>query len=127
MLIKFFRSSFLIQYFALVLITAAIWIPGFLSNPGLPVEPRLITPLYNIAHYVLSMLDFASPLIALAIVFISALTLNNILVFHELTPKNNILPAFIFILLMGSNPLNLCSYHCYTDPPFFHMVPAYYI
>jgi hypothetical protein len=119
MLIKFFRSSFLIQYFVLVLITAAIWVPGFLSNQGLPVEPRLITPLYNIAHYLLSMLDFASPVVALAIVFISALTLNNILVFHELTPKNNILPAFIFILLVGSNPLTLCSYPVILTLPFF--------
>ena len=119
MLIKFFRSSFLIQYFALALITAAIWIPGFLSNPGLPVEPSLITPLYNIAHYVLKMLDYASPAAAVAIIFISALTLNNILVFHDLTPKNNILPAFIFILLMGSNPLTLCSYPVILTLPFF--------
>jgi hypothetical protein len=119
MLIKFFKSSFIIQYFVLVLITAAIWIPGFLANPGLPVEPRLITPLYNIAHYVLGMMGIASPLVGLAIVFISALTLNNILVFHELTPKNNILPAFIFILLMGSNPLTLCSYPVVLTLPFF--------
>ena len=119
MLIKFFRSSFLIQYFVLVLFTAAIWLPGFLSNPGLPVEPRLITPIYNIAHYVLSMFDFASPLVGLVIVFISALTLNNILVFHELTPKNNILPAFLFILLMGSNPITLCSYPVILTLPFF--------
>ena len=119
MLIKFFRSSFLIQYFALVLLTAAIWIPGFLANPGLPVEPQLITPLYNLAHYVLGMLGFASPAVAVAIVLISALTLNNILVFHDLTPKNNILPAFIFILLISSNPLTLCSYPVILSLPFF--------
>jgi hypothetical protein len=119
MLIKFFRSSFLIQYFALAIITAAIWIPGFLANPGLPVESQLITPLYNLAHYVLNMLDFASPAVAVAIIFISALTLNNILVFHDLTPKNNILPAFIFILLMGSNPHTLCSYPVILTLPFF--------
>jgi len=109
MLIKFFKSSFLIQYFVLVLFTAALWVPGFLANPGLPVEPNLITPLYNIAHYLLSLWQGASPALAVAIVLTSALTLNNILVFHDLTPKNNILPAFIFILLMSSNPHALCS------------------
>jgi hypothetical protein len=119
MLIKFFRSSFLIQYFVLVVLTAAIWIPGFLANPGLPVEPSLITPFYNIAHYLLKMFDAASPLVALVIVLLSALTLNNILIFHELTPKNNVLPAFLFILLMGSNPLTLCTYPVILSLPFF--------
>jgi putative flippase GtrA len=102
MLIKFFKSSYLIQYFFLVLLTAAIWIPGFLANQGLPVEPNLITPLYNLALYVLKMFDAASPAAALVIVVISAFTLNNILVFHELTPKNNLLPAFLFIVFMAA-------------------------
>jgi hypothetical protein len=118
MLIKFFRSSFLIQYFALILFTAAIWIPGFLANQGLPVETSLITPLYNLAHYVLMLSGAASPAAALVIILISALTLNNILTFHELTPKNNLLPAFIFILLLGSNPLTLCSYPVILTLPF---------
>jgi hypothetical protein len=119
MLIKFFRSSFLIQYFVLILVAVAIWIPGFIANPGLPVEPGLITPLYNIWHYLLSFFGFASPAIAFAIVIISAMTINNILVFHELTPKNNLLPAFIFIVLMGSNPITLCSYPVLLALPFF--------
>jgi hypothetical protein len=119
MLIKFFRSSFIIQYFVLVVVTAALWIPGFLANPGLPVEPDLITPLYNIAHYLLKMLNAASPAAAVGIVVISALTLNNILVFHDLTPKNNLLPAFIFIVFMGSNPHALGSYPVILALPFF--------
>jgi hypothetical protein len=119
MLIKFFRSSFLIQYFALVLLTALIWMPGFIANQGLPVETSLITPLYNLAYYVLNMHYAASPAVAVAIVLISALTLNNILTFHELTPKNNLLPAFIFILLLSSNPLTLCSYPVIITLPFF--------
>jgi len=119
MLIKFFKSSFLIQYFVLVLFTAALWLPGFLSNPGLPVETDLITPFYNIGHYLLNLFDAASPALAVAIVLTSALTLNNILVFHELTPKNNILPAFIFVLLMSSNPNALCSYPVIIAMPFF--------
>jgi len=119
MLIKFFRSSYLIQYFVLILLTAAIWIPGFIANPGLPVEPNLITPLYNLAHYLLSLFDAASPAAALVIVVISAFTLNNILVFHELTPKNNLLPAFLFIMFMGSNPVTLCTYPVLLSLPFF--------
>lgn len=118
MLIKFFRSSFLIQYFFLVLITAVVWIPGFLANPGLPEEPSLITPLYNLAHYILRMWEPAGPAAAVAMVLISALTLNNILVFHDLTPKNNILPAFLFILFMAGNPHALSSYPLILALPF---------
>ena len=119
MLIRFFRSSFLIQYFFLILITAGIWVPGFLANPGLPVEPSLITPLYNLAHYLLRLFEPASPALALVIVLISAMTLNNILIYHELTPKNNLLPAFLFIVFMGSNPLTLCTYPVVIALPFF--------
>jgi hypothetical protein len=119
MLIKFFRSSFLIQYFLFVLFMAALWIPGFLKNPGVPVETSLITPLYNLAHYVLKLFDALSPAVALATVLLSSLTLNNILIFHELTPKNNLLPAFLFILLMGSNPDALCTYPVILSLPFF--------
>jgi hypothetical protein len=118
MLIKFFKSSYLIQYFFLVLVTAAIWIPGFIANPGLPVEPNFITPLYNIIHFVLIKFNIASPAAALVIVVISAFTLNNILVYHELTPKNNLLPAFLFILFMGSDPHTLCSYPLVLSLPF---------
>jgi hypothetical protein len=99
--------------------TAAIWIPGFMANKGLPVEPGLITPLYTLAHYLLNMFDAASPIVALTIIFVSGLTLNNILIFHELTPKNNLLPAFIFILLMSSNPQALCTYPLILALPLF--------
>lgn len=119
MLIRFFRSSFLIQYFFLVLITAGIWIPGFMANKGLPVGPSLITPLYNLAYHFLRLFEAASPAIALAIIMVSAMTLNNILIYHELTPKNNLLPAFLFIVLMGSNPQALCTFPALLAVPFF--------
>jgi hypothetical protein len=119
MLIKFFRSSFIIQYFVLMLVTAALWIPGFIANPGLPVEPEIITPFYNLAHYVLNMLDALSPAVAIAITIISALTLNNILVFHDLIPKNNLMPAFLYTIFMGSNPHALCSYPVMLAMPLF--------
>ncbi|HOX79133.1 MAG TPA: hypothetical protein PLW31_13975 [Bacteroidales bacterium] len=119
MLIKFFRSSYLIQYFALALITAALWIPGFRENQGLPVSPVIIAPIYGMLHYVLSLHPVASPAFAIAIILVTAFALNNILIFHELTPKNNLLPAFLFIVLMSSNPHTLCSYPVLTALLFF--------
>lgn len=119
MLIRFFKSSFLIQYFVLLMITAAIWVPAFMTPQPVPVEPDFIAPLYQLLYPLFSLHDAIGPATAVAIVFISSLTLTNILIYHDLTPKNNILPAFIFILLMGSNPLTLQAYPLLIAVPLF--------
>jgi hypothetical protein len=119
MLIKFFRSSFIIQYLAIVLISAGLWIPGFLNLQEIRGGISLTTPLYNLAHPLVVLLQPYNPIIAYIIVLISGLTLNNILVYHELTPKNNLLPAFIFILLFSSNPVALNLYPLVITIPLF--------
>ena len=119
MLIKFFKNSFIVQYFALVLISVGIWIPGFLKLQIMAAEPSLTTPLYNIIHPLLLILQPYNPIIAYIIVLISALTLNNILVYHEVTPKNNLMPAFIFLLLMGSGLVSLNLFPLILTIPFF--------
>lgn len=110
MLIKFFRSSFMIHYIALVFITAILWIPGFSEPKTLIPGPELITPLYQTAFGLLGMSPVAGTILAILIVFASALSLNNILAYHDLIPKNNLLPALIFIIFMSSNPLILSAY-----------------
>ena len=119
MLIKFFRSSFIIQYLALVVLSVGLWMPGFLKLQEIPAETNLVTPLYNLVHALLLLLQPYNPIIAYVILLISGLTLNNILVYHELTPKNNLLPAFIFILLFSSNPGTLNLYPLIITIPLF--------
>jgi hypothetical protein len=100
----------MIHYIALVFITAILWVPGFSGHGTLISGPELITPLYQAAYGLLAMSPTASTILAILIVFASALSLNNILSYHDLTPKNNLLPALIFIVLMSSNPLILNAY-----------------
>lgn len=110
MLIRFFRSSFLIQYFFLILITAALWVPGFMSPSQVPSQPHYIAPIYDLVFYLVGLHPVLSPLLAVLLVFIASLTFNNILIYHYLAPKNNILPAFLFILMMSSHPATLGAY-----------------
>jgi hypothetical protein len=119
MLIKFFRSSFIIQYLALLMISVGLWMPGFLKLQDVPAEASLVTPLYNLVHGLLILLQPYNPIIAYIIVLISGFTLNNILVYHELTPKNNLLPAFIFTLLFSANPATLNLYPLILTIPLF--------
>ncbi len=119
MLIKFFRSSFIIQYFALILLTALIWAPGFIMKNVVPEPYGLVMPLYDMAFRVMGLAAWISPLSAVIIVFASALTLNNILIYHDLAPKNNLLPAFLFILMLGSTPGMLGFYPVLLTIPFF--------
>ncbi|MBW6460734.1 MAG: hypothetical protein K0B08_09190, partial [Bacteroidales bacterium] len=117
MLIRFFRSSFLIQYFSLILITAALWVPGFMSPSQVPSQPQYIAPIYDLILYLVGMHPVLSPLLAVLLVFIASLTFNNILIYHDLAPKNNILPAFLFILMMSSHPATLGIYPIVTALP----------
>ena len=119
MLIRFFRSSFIIQYIALVLLTAALWAPGFIRLPVAMELNGLVAPLYHLAAKLAGLAEIISPLATVIIVFVSALTLNNILIFHDLAPKNDLLPALIFIILMGSSPETLGFSPVVMTIPFF--------
>jgi hypothetical protein len=119
MLIKFFKTSFIIQYFSLVVISVGLWVPGFLQLKPIAAEPDLTTPLYNLIYPLVSILQPYNPIISFIIVLTSALTLNNILVYHDLTPKNNLLPAFIFMLLMSSGKAALNLFPVIITIPFF--------
>lgn len=119
MLIRFFKSSFLVQYLGLVMVTAALWAPGFMMHAEPPAVPQLIAPLYGLVYPFLALHPLVSPIVAVTIVFSTALTLTNILIYHDLAPKNNILPAFLFILMMGSNPLTLQTYPVILTLPLF--------
>jgi len=118
MLIKFFKSSFVIQYFVLALISVGLWMPGMIRLQEVPVT-TLVNPLYALVHPLLTILQPYNPILAFLIVFISGLTLNNILVYHDLTPKNNLLPVFVYILLMSSSPFSMNLFPLILTIPFF--------
>ncbi len=119
MLIRFFKYSFIAQYFALILLVAAIWAPAFWKPVIPPEEPALTAPLYHLIWRFVSLAPFLSPLTSVIIILGSALALNHILIHHDLSPKNNLLPAFIFIILTGNNPVTMGFYPVMLTLPLF--------
>ncbi len=110
MLIKFFRSSFLIQYFVLLIITGGIWFKAFMQPAELPVEQSFIAPFWSLLFPLLKQIPGLLAPIALFFIFSSALALNSVLAFHELIPKNSLLPSLLFILFMSSSPCLMTIY-----------------
>jgi hypothetical protein len=110
MLIKFFRSSFIIQYAALFFITVSLWIPAFLHPLPLPEEGSLVAPVYDLIYRIMPDIPWLPAAIALLLVFAEALILNSIFIYHDLVPKNTLLPSLIFILLMSSGNQSLTLY-----------------
>jgi hypothetical protein len=102
MLIRFFRSSFLIQYLALIIIGVTLWIPAFINPPVNETESSLVSPLYHFITGLLPDIAWLPVLIALLLVFTEAIILNIIFIYHDLVPKNSLLPALLFTLFMSS-------------------------
>jgi hypothetical protein len=105
MLIGFFRKSYFFQYIVLLLLAGAFWIPSFL-NPNLPgIDPNpYLTPGYKLLTDLLGSNILISVVFAFLIVVIQALLLNYTLIKNELVPKNTLLPAMVYILLMSHSP-----------------------
>jgi hypothetical protein len=110
MLIRFFRSSFIIQYAVLALIGVGLWIPGFLHPLPLPVEGSPVAPLYDLIYRIMPEIPWLPVALALLLVFSEALILNSIFIYHDLVPKNSLLPSLIFIILMSSGNQSLTLY-----------------
>ncbi len=103
MLIRFFSSSFYQQYVLLLLLAAALWLPAF-RFPVAPAVPGMESPLaYLLANW-LTGWPFAAILAVLLLVLAEALILNHILIRHELVPKNTLVPAALFLVLMSQLP-----------------------
>jgi len=103
MLINFFRTSYFTQYFVLIIISILLWMGGFMHPVSMPVEPDISTPIYNLVYSWLHNFPFPTTLIAFTLLLFSALLLNYILIINQVMPKNSLISALIFIVLMSSD------------------------
>ena len=110
MLIRFFKSSFIVQYLALLILAVALWMPAFLRGAWTVAESNQVTPVYHFLVGLLPEFPWLPPLIGLLLLLPTALVLNNIFIYHDLVPKNSLLPAFLFVLFMSSSPDILTVY-----------------
>jgi hypothetical protein len=68
------------------------------------MDPGFESPLFLMIHNYIDLQYWVFPAVGLFILIFNALLLNNVLIRHELSPKNTLLGAFIFIFLMSQSP-----------------------
>jgi hypothetical protein len=111
--IKFFKSSFFIQYLVIGIIGSCLWISAFLNSPSMPV-PEGPVPLYTIIYTLLSGNTLAGTILGFMVVIAETYWLTRILSVHELVMKNSSLSALVFLVMMSFlpdqltlNPINI--------------------
>jgi hypothetical protein len=110
MLIRFFRSSFLIQYIALVLLAVLLWFPAFI-NPALPANiSDGYSPLYQLFYPFFSTWPFVTTLIAFLLMLFQAFYFNDFLASNHLVGRASSSGALVFILLMSLSPQQSSMY-----------------
>ncbi|MCX6245805.1 MAG: DUF6427 family protein [Bacteroidetes bacterium] len=106
MLLRFFRSSFPVQYLVIGIIALFLWGRAFLQPPGMPA-PDGPVPLYSLVYSWLSGYPHIATVIGFILTLLSAFLLNNLLTQNEVVPKNSSLTALIYIALMSYFPFLL--------------------
>ncbi|MDP4290453.1 MAG: DUF6427 family protein [Bacteroidota bacterium] len=103
MLLRIFRSQSPVQFLLLLPLFIGLWY-GSLGN-GIMQSPANFDPgLYRFIFNHISSHPVSVSIITILLVALQAIVLNYMLIRNNLSLRNNLLPAFIFILLSGSTP-----------------------
>ena len=102
MLIRFYKSSFYSQYLLLFLIAAALWLRVY-TDPCQQIPLDQESPLFSLIIGFLGNASLLSSIVGFFILLVNAITLNLILIRHELLPKNSLIGALVFIMLMSQS------------------------
>lgn len=113
MFIKFFKSSFFIQYLVIGIVGLMLWLNAFLSPPGMP-PPEGPVPLYSLVFNLFQGMPFVATWVGFFLLLAETYWLTRILSVHELVLKNSSLSALVFIVMMSFlpgqltlNPINI--------------------
>lgn len=105
MIIRIFLKSYMMQYIFLVLLHLLLWGGAFIS-PQMPTAPEnlFLGPAHSLLMHLLGNNPWVHVTIAFVLVLMASLVLNNTLDKNNLTGKNSLVAAMIFILLMSLFP-----------------------
>ncbi|MFZ4522589.1 MAG: hypothetical protein ACOYNC_12845 [Bacteroidales bacterium] len=106
MFIKFFKSSFFIQYLVIGITGMCLWISAFLKPPGMPA-PEGPVPLYELLFNLFHSMPLLATTLGFGVVLIETYWLTRILSHHELVLKNSSLSALVFLVMMSFLPEQL--------------------
>lgn len=102
MFIRTFKKNYTLQLILIIVLPLLLWFPAFLSSPEL-IKTDYDAPLYLLIYNTFASSKLLSTLIAFALVLIQGIVLNSIFAYNQLSSRNTLLPAFIFILLQSTN------------------------
>ncbi len=105
-MIRFFRSSFLVQYLALFFLAFGLWMPAFL-NPQ-PAPPAFNSePIFRLLAAPLASFPLISLLFAFVLMLFSGYVFNSMLCLHGLIPRTSVFGLFFWVLASGSVPATM--------------------
>jgi len=102
-MIRFFKSSFFIQYSAICLTGLILWGRSFFEPPSMSL-PDGFVPLYSFLYFSLTEVRLLQVIAGYLLVVISAFILNSLLYRHSIVQKNTSMAGFIFMVLMSYYP-----------------------
>ncbi len=109
MLIRFFRSSFFAQYFALSVLALLLWLPGFL-HPQAFVNSDPLTPFSALVSQMVVGFPLAGVVVAFILVVAQAIFFNAIIAANLLSLRVSTIGAFVYLLLMSQSYYQLAPY-----------------
>ncbi len=127
MLINLFKSSYLLQYILLVLLALLIWSGSFIHPFFYEYHGNaFLTPAYNLIMGLFGENKLASVLMAFVLVLSGAFLFNLILSMHDLIPRNTLVPALVYIVLMSHVP-GLLTLHPVIFSSIFLLIIQHYL
>ncbi|MEI6696108.1 MAG: DUF6427 family protein [Bacteroidota bacterium] len=100
MFTRIFKSDYIFQFIFFIVTALIIWIKAFISA-DISYAP-LNAPLYDIIKWMLGNHLYLKISLSFALLILQALIFKRILSSNDLSPKNTLLPAFLYVVLMSS-------------------------
>jgi hypothetical protein len=110
MLIKFFKSSFAVQYAFIVLLAIGFYIPEFI-DPKIPeVTSTVSGPLYEPISLFILAFPLVGVIVSLIVLLIQAFFFNSLLAVNQLITRRSTFGAFVFVLIFSHSPFQTGMY-----------------
>lgn len=100
-MIQFFRKSYAVQYVIFCVLALALWAPALIIGYADVALRSPVAPLFNLVADVLSFSSYAMVAFAFLLLIAEALIFNTIMVKNQITLKNSIIAAVVFLVLMS--------------------------
>lgn len=127
MLIHFFRKSYIFQYIMLVLLAIILWLGALIHPYVIPIDSEsILTPGYLLLLSLLQDNYLLQVILAMLLVISGAMVFNYSLTKYDLVPKNTLVPAMVYVVLMSYSP-SLLGLHPVALPAFFTVLILFYL